>query len=81
MDSLTFATCGDPAWVRNTHTVTFDGGEVTLTLWLGNNVVATSAGGQPRFYSRVTATPPTSGYPVEGWASAKALSFWGLLDR
>jgi hypothetical protein len=32
LDSLTFATCGDPAWVRNTHTVTFDGGEVTLTL-------------------------------------------------
>jgi hypothetical protein len=36
--------CDDPVWTKNTHTVTFDGGNVILELWLGQNTTKTADG-------------------------------------
>ncbi len=44
LDAATFGPCMDPTWAENLHTVAFDGGEIALTLLLGDDVVITSPG-------------------------------------
>ena len=36
--------CDDPVWTKNTHTVEFDGGNIILELWLGQNTTKTADG-------------------------------------
>ena len=44
IDAVAFWTCLDPAWTPESHTVEFDGGDVTLDLILGINTVQTAPG-------------------------------------
>jgi hypothetical protein len=37
-------TCMDSTWTKNTHTIEFDGGNVILELWLGENTTQTAPG-------------------------------------
>ena len=37
-------TCMDPTWTKNTHRIEFDGGNVDLELWLGQNTTQTAPG-------------------------------------
>jgi hypothetical protein len=39
-----FTACLEPSWTYETHTVVFEGGEVTFELYLGVNLVATAPG-------------------------------------
>ncbi len=39
-----FGSCFDPSWTLNTHTVTFDGGEVVLDLYIGTSMESTEPG-------------------------------------
>ncbi|MES2642317.1 MAG: hypothetical protein V4850_22730 [Myxococcota bacterium] len=48
----TFVPCGEPDWVRNLHTVTFEGGEVALDLYLGGDIVLTA----PSDFARASGT-------------------------
>jgi hypothetical protein len=48
--AMTFAPCMDDGWVKNVHSVTFDGGDVTLELYLGTDVVITAPSALVRAY-------------------------------
>jgi len=48
----TFGPCRDDGWVRNEHTVTFEGGEIALELLLGDAPVITAPSG----FTRATGT-------------------------
>jgi hypothetical protein len=39
-----FASCYDPSWTLNRHTVTFDGGQIVLDLYIGQSMASTEPG-------------------------------------
>ncbi len=43
-DALTFIPCSVDWWEENTHTVAFEGGEITMTIELGDNLTQTAPG-------------------------------------
>ena len=43
-DALSFEPCSVSWWTRSQHSVTFEGGEVSLDLWMGDNVTNTAPG-------------------------------------
>lgn len=43
-EAITFGACSDESWTEDVHHVSFDGGELTLTLQLGDNISRTAAG-------------------------------------
>lgn len=42
VEATTFQPCVDDAWIRNVHTVTFDGGEIVLELYIEDNPIVTA---------------------------------------
>jgi len=46
-------TCMDPSWTKNTHTVDFDGGNIILELWLGENTTQTAPGMFTKAYGNI----------------------------
>jgi hypothetical protein len=42
--AMPFSPCMDPTWVNNVHTVGFDGGNIKLELFLGNDPIITAPG-------------------------------------
>ncbi len=43
-------TCRDATWTKNTHEITFEGGNIVLELWLGENTTQTAPGMFTRAY-------------------------------
>ena len=50
--AMTFGPCAEPDWTRHMHTVAFDGGDITLELWMGLNLIETA----PSAFLRATGT-------------------------
>jgi hypothetical protein len=46
-------TCMDPTWTKNIHTVEFDGGNIILELWLGQNTTQTAPGMFTKAYGNI----------------------------
>lgn len=44
ISSMPFYPCSDPTWVDNIHTITFEGGTITLELFLGDDPIITAPG-------------------------------------
>ena len=44
LSAMPFSPCLDPTWVDNVHYITFEGGEITLELFLGDDPIITAPG-------------------------------------
>ncbi len=50
---MTFGPCDDPSWVVNTHTITFDGGEITIVADIGTDMIITAPSQMKRAYGTI----------------------------
>ncbi len=60
VEAMTFGPCAEDAWTRNVHTVTFDGGQIELELWMGLNLIETA----PSTFVRATGTLDGTAFEV-----------------
>lgn len=44
LDAIPFSPCQDPTWLNNIHTVKFEGGDIKLELYLGDDPIITAPG-------------------------------------
>jgi hypothetical protein len=68
-DTILFTPCADPAWRDNVHSIGFDGGEVTLTLQIGQSMASTEPSAFVRAQGTLDGTPFTQ------------TSYWKLVYR
>jgi len=68
-DTVHFTPCADPAYTENVHSVAFEGGEVVLTLQIGQSMAST----EPGAFVRAEGT-------LDGTAFAQS-SYWSLVYR
>jgi hypothetical protein len=58
-----FTPCLDDSWAHNTHTLTFDGGEVTIDLYVGDDPIATA----PSAFVRASGTLDGTSFEQEDY--------------
>ena len=61
--TIGFTPCMDPSWTKDAHTVTFDGGDVQLDLYLGHDISITA----PAAFTRAVGTLDGTDFDVRGY--------------